>query len=65
MTSQPICHNFYFTKGHYRCDDLKDSVVNSEEGDIEGAAAEIKHKCVLLALYLVPFQSKSYLFLRE
>ena len=35
------------------CDDLKDSVVDGEEGDIEGAATKIKHKDVLLALLLV------------
>ena len=25
------------------CDDLKDSIVNGEEGDIEGAATKIEH----------------------
>ena len=36
------------------CDDLKDSVVNGEEGDIEGAATKFEHghsssSCQLLA----------------
>ena len=36
-----------------RGDDLEDAVVNGEQGDVEGAAAEIEHKDVLLAFPLV------------
>ena len=32
------------------CDDLKDSVVNGEEGDIEGAATKIEHEDIHLLL---------------
>ena len=32
------------------CDDLKDSVVNGEEGDIEGAATKIENEDILLLL---------------
>merc|ERR1719192_1913399 len=35
------------------CDDLKDSVVDSKKGDIEGATTKIEHKDILLALLLV------------
>ena len=35
------------------CDDLKDSIVNGEEGDIEGAATKIEDQDILLALLLV------------
>merc|ERR1719357_1210244 len=35
------------------CDDLKDTVVDGEEGDIKGSATKIEHKDVLLAFLLV------------
>merc|ERR550517_982603 len=35
------------------CDDLKDSIVNGEEGNIEGAATKIEDQDILLALLLV------------
>ena len=35
------------------CDDLKDTVVDGEEGDIKGSATKIEHKNVLLAFLLV------------